>query len=86
VPFVKVLSGIRDFYGYPCGKLLAPLIRGTIGYPAGSEEIDFGITDEIRRLLMTVSPAETGIPLKGERKKLEVRGKKPDQDRAGAEE
>jgi hypothetical protein len=75
IAFVNVLSGIWDFYDYPCGKLLAPLLRGTIEYLAGSEEIDFGITDENRPLLTGVSSAEIDILLKGERKKREVRGK-----------
>jgi hypothetical protein len=73
--FIEVLRGIWDFYDYPCGKLLAPLIRGTMEYLAAGKEIDFGITEENRPLLMSVSPAEIDILLKGERKKQEVRGK-----------
>jgi hypothetical protein len=75
VPFVMVLRGIRDFYDYPCGKLLVPQARGTIEYLAGSEKINFGIANEIRRLLVRASPVETGILPQGERKKLEFRGK-----------
>ncbi|MDR1956751.1 MAG: transposase, partial [Treponema sp.] len=30
--FVKALTGIWDFFDYPCGKLLSPLIRGTLGF------------------------------------------------------
>jgi hypothetical protein len=44
-------------------------------YLAASGEIDFGITEENRPLLMSVSPAEIDILLKEERKKQEVRGK-----------
>ncbi|MDR1902867.1 MAG: hypothetical protein LBQ88_11370 [Treponema sp.] len=73
--FVKALTGIWDFFDYPCGKLLSPLIRGTIGFLEESKEIDFGITPEIRPLLLSVSPAEIDILLKPEWKKQEIRGK-----------
>ena len=73
--FIRVLSGIWDFYDFPCGKLLAPLIKGTIDSLAASDQIDFGITEENRPLLLSVSPAEIDILLKPERKKQEIRGK-----------
>jgi hypothetical protein len=73
--FVKALAGIWDFFGYPCGKLLAPLVRANVGSLEGSKKIDFGITAEIRPLLLRVSPAEMDIMLRPERKTLEIRGK-----------
>jgi hypothetical protein len=72
--FVKVLAAIWDEYGKPCGKLLVPMVRGMMDFLAGSENPSYGITGEIRKLLMGVSAAEADILLKPERKALEIKG------------
>jgi hypothetical protein len=72
--FVKVLSRIWDDYGKPCGKLLAPMIRGMIDFLQGSKDPDYGITSEIRELLLEASAAEADILLKPARKALEIKG------------
>jgi hypothetical protein len=35
--FLKAPAEIRDFFGYPCGKLSAPLVRENIGFPDESK-------------------------------------------------
>jgi hypothetical protein len=70
--FVKVLTAIWCDYGRPCGKLLVPMIRGMIGFL--EMESRYGITEEVKALLVTVSPAEADLLLAQARKKLEIRG------------
>jgi hypothetical protein len=72
--FVKILRAIWDEYGKPCGKLLVPMIRGMMDFLEGSTHPYYGITEEIRGLLMEVSAAEADILLKPARKALEIRG------------
>jgi len=72
--FVKVLTAIWDEYGKPCGKLLVPMIRGMMGFLEESENPDYGISGEIRKLLMEASAAEADILLKPARKALEIKG------------
>jgi hypothetical protein len=71
---VKVLSAIWGDYGKPCGKLLVPMIRGIVDFIVESENPDYGITEEIRKLLLEVSAAQADILLKGARKALEIKG------------
>jgi hypothetical protein len=77
--FVAVLADIWGHNEYQCGKLLSPFIRGAIDFLAASKAsvatLDYGITDEIRAKLLTVSPAEIDILLRPERKKLEIKGR-----------
>ena len=72
--FVKVLSRIWDEYGKPCGKLLVPMVCGMIDFLQGSKDPDYGITLEIRKLLLEASAAEADILLKLARKALEIKG------------
>jgi hypothetical protein len=72
--FVKALSAIWDGYGKPCGKLLVPMIRGILDFLVESKNPDYGITGEIRKLLLEVSAAQADILLKGARKALEIKG------------
>jgi hypothetical protein len=55
--FVKVLCMIWDGYGKPCGKLLVPMIRGMTDFLEESKTPDYGITGEIKKLLLEVSAA-----------------------------
>ena len=70
---IRAVRHIWEFFDYQCGKLLAPLIKGMIEFLKADAE--FGITDEIRAKLLTISAATIDRRLKSERKKLEIRGK-----------
>jgi hypothetical protein len=70
--FVKTLTVIWEEHGLLCGKLLAPYIRSTIDFLA--EEPKYGITEEICRLLLEVSPAEADILLAPARKARAIKG------------
>jgi len=72
--FVKVLSAIWDDYGKPCGKLLVPMIGRMIQFLQESKDPEYGITEEIKELLLNVSAAEADILLKPARKALEIKG------------
>jgi hypothetical protein len=72
--FKKVLSRIWDEFGKPCGKLLVPMISGMMDFLMESEHPHFGITEEIRKLLLEVSAAEADILLQPARKALEIKG------------
>jgi hypothetical protein len=70
--FVKVLTDVWADHGQMCGKLLVPAIKGMIDFLETDSE--YGITAEIRALLVKVSPAEADILLKPAKKSLEVKG------------
>jgi hypothetical protein len=72
--FVRVLISIWQDHGQMCGKLLVPMIRSMIDFLEGSTKPDYGITDEIRLLLLRVSPAEADLLLKPERKARRIKG------------
>jgi hypothetical protein len=72
----EVIAAVRLIWGFfdcQCGKLLAPLIALMIDFLQA--EAEFGITDEIRAKLLTISAATIDRRLKADRKKLEIRGK-----------
>ena len=73
--FIKVLKSIWDDFGKPCGKLLVPMIRSLIDFLVESKKPAYGITADIRELLMEVSAAAADILLKPAKKALEIRGK-----------
>ncbi|MDR0403101.1 MAG: transposase family protein [Treponema sp.] len=68
--FTAVLGAIWADYGHPCGKLLVPMIGGMIGFLMA----DYRITEDIRALLLKVSPAEADLLLRPARKALEIKG------------
>jgi hypothetical protein len=72
--FVTLLTRIWEDHGRPCGKLLAPLIRGMIDFLAASKEPDYGISDDHKALLVQVSGAQIDRLLTPARKALELRG------------
>jgi hypothetical protein len=72
--FVALLTRIWEDHGRPCGKLLAPLIRGIIDFLTASKEPDYGISDEMKALLAQVSGAQIDRLLASARWALEVRG------------
>ena len=72
--FSGVLQAIWLEYGRPCGKLLVPMIRDLIDFLQEARDPEYGITPEIRSLLLQVSPAEADILLKPQRKAMEIKG------------
>lgn len=70
IAFVEALSEIWDLFDFQCGKLLAPLIRGMMNFLIA----EFKLSDEIRALLETVSPATIDRKLKKEKKKFRLKG------------
>jgi hypothetical protein len=71
-PVIASLRSIWAFFWYPCGKLLAPLIRDQMSFFAAWP--DFHITSDIREKLLHISPATIDRALKEDRKKLSPRG------------
>jgi hypothetical protein len=69
-PFVKVLTSIWELFDYQCGKLLSPLIRGIIFFLV----VEFNLSDEIRALLETVSPATIDRKLRKEKERFRLKG------------
>jgi hypothetical protein len=51
--FAAVLLSLWEFFDFQCGKLLAPLIKGVIGFLVQ----EFNLSEDIRALLLSVSPA-----------------------------
>ena len=72
--FLRVLTRIWEDHGRPCGKLLAAMIREMIDFLVSSKAPDYGITNELKALLITVSGAQIDRLLAPARKALEVRG------------
>jgi len=58
--FVQTLAAIWEFFDFQCGKLLAPLIRGIIDFLVA----DFKLSEDMRCLLLAVSPATIDRKLK----------------------
>jgi hypothetical protein len=71
---VVVLTRIWEDHGRPCGKLLAPLIRGIIDFLTASKEPEYGINDETKALLVRISGAQIDRLLAPARREKEVRG------------
>ena len=69
--FTIALQKIWVFFWYRCGKILAPFIRENIRFL----DKPFRIKPEIRELLLKVSPATIDRLLRGEKKKLAIKGK-----------
>jgi len=68
--FVKVLSGIWEFFDFPCGKLLVPFIRSAINFLT----LEFARVEEFRELFLAVSPATIDRKLKPEKKRFRIKG------------
>jgi hypothetical protein len=68
--FVKTLSGIWEFFDFPCGKLLAPFITSAIDFLA----LEFSRVQEFRTLFLSVSPATIDRKLKSEKKRCRIKG------------
>jgi hypothetical protein len=72
--FIGALTLIWIDHGQPCGKLLAPMIREMIDFLAESKDIDYGITAEIKVMLVKISGAQIDRLLAPARKAQEIRG------------
>ena len=72
--FIGVLTRIWEDHGRPCGKLLAAMIREMIDFLVSSKEPDYGITDELKALLVRISGAQLDRLLAPARQALELRG------------
>ena len=68
--FVAALTQIWEFFDMQCGKLLAPLIKSAIDFLV----IEFSLSDELRELFKTVSPAAIDRKLKREKKRYRLKG------------
>jgi hypothetical protein len=68
--FVDTLKDIWKFFDCQCGKLLAPLIRGMIDFLVA----EFDLSQELRALLETVSPAVIDRKLKREKARFRLKG------------
>jgi hypothetical protein len=69
--FAVVLRATWAFFSYRCGKILAPFMRQQMPFL----EAPFGITAEVRELLLKVSPSTIDRVLKADKKKLAIKGK-----------
>ena len=72
--FIAVLTRIGEDHGRPCGKLGAAMIRGMIDFLVASQEPDYGISDELKALLVRISGAQIDRLLAPARKARELRG------------
>jgi hypothetical protein len=68
--FVKVLTDIWDFFDFQCGKLLAPLMRGMIDFLVKA----YGLNEDMRALLLSVSPATIDRKLRKQKEKHRLKG------------
>jgi hypothetical protein len=72
----EVIASLRpvwNFFRDKCGKILAPLLRRQMPFIA--DRPAFGITPEIRRKPVAISPATIGRALKKEKAELKPQGK-----------
>jgi hypothetical protein len=69
---IAALRVIWAFFGYMCGKLLAPFMREQMRFFVRWEP--FHITPAIRKKLLAISSSTIDRALKGDRAKLAVRG------------
>ena len=69
--FVTALRKIWAFFWYRCGKILSPFMREQIRFL----ETPFHIKDEIKELLLKVSPSTIDRVLKADKKRLALKGK-----------
>ena len=68
--FFEVLKDIWELFDCQCGKLLAPLMRGMIGFLI----IEYKLDEEMRTLLEAVSPATIDRKLKKEKERYRLKG------------
>jgi hypothetical protein len=69
-PFVTVLLSLWEFFDFQCGKLLAPLLKGMAGFLVQ----EFNLSEEIRALLLSVSPATIDRKIRNRKKTYRLKG------------
>ena len=72
---IASLTKIWDFFDRLCGARLVPFIRNTIDFLEASRNPDFGITSDIRQLLLEISDSHVDRLLQPAKKRLAFRGK-----------
>ena len=72
--FVKVLRAVWSGFGCSCGKLLIAAIHEMTAFPAASQPPPYGITDEIKELLLKISCSEADLLLRPARKAPAIKG------------
>jgi hypothetical protein len=73
-PFLTVLKEVWKLFSFRCGKLLAPMIVLMIDFLVAAEDLP-EITEDIKALLVSISPATIDRLLKAEKKKYALKGK-----------
>jgi hypothetical protein len=68
--FVKILSDLWEFFDFQCGKLLAPLVKGMMGFLVQ----EFNFSEDILALLSSVSPATIDRKLRKQKKACRLKG------------
>jgi hypothetical protein len=68
--FVRALTDIWELFDFLCGKLLAPLIKGTVAFLV----LEFNLSEELRGLLQSASPATIDRKLKKEKLRFRLKG------------
>ena len=68
--FVEALKAVWELFDYQCGKLLAPLIRGMIGFLV----IEFNLSGELAALFETVSGSTIDRKLKKAKERCRLKG------------
>ena len=69
--FTVALRKIWAFFWYRCGKILAPFMKEQMKFL----EPHFSMSNEVRELLLKVSPSTIDRVLRGDKKKLALKGK-----------
>jgi len=68
--FAAVLLSLWEFFDFQCGKLLAPLLKGMEGFLVQ----EFNLSEEVRALLLSVSPATIDRKLRNQKKRCRLKG------------
>jgi len=68
--FITVLLSLWEFFDFQCGKLLAPLLKGMIGFLVQ----EFSLSEDMRALLLSVSPATIDRKLRNQKKRYRLKG------------
>ena len=68
--FVRALTAVWELFDFPCGKLLAPLIKSAIGFLA----LEFSPVKEFAALFESVSSSTIDRKLGPQKKRLRIKG------------
>jgi len=69
-PFATVILSLWEFFDFQCGKLLAPLLKGMAGFFVQ----EFNLSEDMRALLLSVSPATIDRKLRNQKKRCRLKG------------